>query len=104
MSQDNLLRLKCTTCKRANYYTSKNKKKVERKLEFKKFCKWCHKHTPHKEARMTGEGSSSTSSGHFDKISLSGLILSKWGHRSTVGLWSPKPGIQVRILMPPQSK
>jgi len=54
MSQDNLLRLKCTVCKRANYYTSKNKKKVERKLEYKKFCKWCKKQTPHKEAKMTG--------------------------------------------------
>ena len=54
MAQENLLRLKCTVCKRANYYTSKNKKKVERKLEYKKFCKWCKKQTPHKEAKMTG--------------------------------------------------
>lgn len=54
MSQENLLRMKCGVCKRANYYTSKNKKLVERKLEFKKFCKWCKKSTPHKEARMTG--------------------------------------------------
>ena len=54
MPQENLLRMKCTTCKRANYYTTKNKKKVERKLEFKKFCKWCKKGTPHKEARLTG--------------------------------------------------
>ena len=54
MAQDNLLRMKCTICKQANYYTSKNKKLVERKLEYKKFCKWCKKHTPHKEARITG--------------------------------------------------
>jgi len=54
MPQENLLRLKCSVCKRPNYYTSKNKKKVERKLEFKKFCKWCRKSTVHKEARMTG--------------------------------------------------
>ena len=54
MSQDNLIRLRCTICKDANYYTNKNKKKVERKLEFKKFCKGCKKSTPHKEARMTG--------------------------------------------------
>jgi len=54
MSQDNLLRLKCSICKSANYYTSKNKKKVERKLEFKKFCKKCKKQTVHKEAKMTG--------------------------------------------------
>jgi len=54
MPQDNLIRLKCTTCKNANYYTNKNKKKVERKLEYKKFCKKCRKTTPHKEAKMTG--------------------------------------------------
>lgn len=54
MPQDNLLRMKCTVCKSANYYTSKNKKKVERKIELKKFCKKCKKRTPHKEVRMTG--------------------------------------------------
>lgn len=54
MAQDNLLRLKCSVCKNANYFTSKNKKKVERKLEYKKFCKTCRKTTMHKEARMTG--------------------------------------------------
>ena len=46
--------MKCSVCKNANYYTSKNKKKVERKLEFQKFCKFCRKRTTHKEARMTG--------------------------------------------------
>ncbi|MBX4190230.1 50S ribosomal protein L33 [Candidatus Parcubacteria bacterium] len=54
MSQDNLLRMKCSVCKGANYYTTKNKKKVERKLEFQKFCKTCLKRTTHKEARLTG--------------------------------------------------
>ncbi len=54
MPQENLLRMKCSVCKSANYYTSKNKKKVERKLEYKKFCKWCRKSTLHKEAKMTG--------------------------------------------------
>ena len=54
MSQEGLLRLRCSVCKRANYYTSKNKKKVERKLEYKKFCKWCKKHTLHKETKITG--------------------------------------------------
>ena len=54
MSQDNLIRLKCAKCKSANYYTYKNKKKVERKLEYKKFCKMCRKTTPHKESKMTG--------------------------------------------------
>mgnify|MGYP001577204153 CR=1 FL=1 len=54
MSQDNLIRLKCSVCKKANYYTSKNKKKVERKIELKKFCKFCRKSTIHKEAKLTG--------------------------------------------------
>ena len=54
MSQDNLLRMKCTKCKSANYYTTKNKKKVERKLEYMKFCKKCKKRTHHKEAKITG--------------------------------------------------
>ncbi|MDO8557774.1 MAG: 50S ribosomal protein L33 [bacterium] len=53
MSQDNLLKLKCQKCKRSNYYSSKNKKKVERKLALKKFCKWCKKHTEHKEVKIT---------------------------------------------------
>ncbi|MDP2650816.1 MAG: 50S ribosomal protein L33 [bacterium] len=52
---DNLITLKCTVCKRKNYYVRKNKKKVERKLEFKRYCKWCRKHTAHKEARMRGK-------------------------------------------------
>ncbi len=54
MSQDKLIRMKCSVCKRPNYYTTKNKKTVERKLGFKKFCKWCKKSTLHKEAKITG--------------------------------------------------
>ena len=49
--QENLIKLNCADCKRTNYWTSKNKKKVQRKLELKKYCKWCKKHTTHKEAR-----------------------------------------------------
>ncbi|MCH7492203.1 50S ribosomal protein L33, partial [Patescibacteria group bacterium] len=30
MSQDNLIKLKCSQCKRGNYFTNKNKKQVER--------------------------------------------------------------------------
>ncbi len=54
MSQENLLRLKCTKCKSANYYTTKNKKKVERKIELMKYCKVCRKRTMHKESKLTG--------------------------------------------------
>ena len=46
------IKLQCQSCKRINYYTRKSKQaKAERKLEFKKFCKWCRKRTVHKEAK-----------------------------------------------------
>lgn len=51
MSQNNLIRLACGTCKRINYYTRKNRKGVERKIELKKLCKWCSGRTVHKETK-----------------------------------------------------
>jgi large subunit ribosomal protein L33 len=48
---ENLIRLRCSVCKRINYYTRKNKKKVERKIELKKFCKFCRKSILHKETK-----------------------------------------------------
>ena len=51
MSQDNLIKLSCGDCKRINYWSHKNRKQVERKIELKKFCKWCKKHTVHKEVK-----------------------------------------------------
>ena len=51
MSQERLIKLQCTKCKRINYWSRKNKKKVERKIELKKFCKWCKTHTVHKEIK-----------------------------------------------------
>ena len=51
MSQDRLIKLACQDCKRINYRTTKNKKKVERKIELKKFCKWCKSHRVHKELK-----------------------------------------------------
>jgi large subunit ribosomal protein L33 len=50
-TQKNLIKLACKNCKRINYWTSKNIKLVERKIELNKFCKWCKKHTPHKETK-----------------------------------------------------
>ncbi|MCL4405273.1 MAG: 50S ribosomal protein L33 [Patescibacteria group bacterium] len=49
---ENLIRLKCTVCGRSNYYVRKNRKKVERKIEFNKYCNWCRKRTPHKEQKL----------------------------------------------------
>ena len=50
-AQEKVTKLVCSECHRINYHTQKNKKLVERKLEFKKFCKWCRKHTVHKEGK-----------------------------------------------------
>lgn len=51
MSQDNLVKLECKECRQVNYHTSRNKKTVKQKLEMKKYCKHCRKHTPHKEIK-----------------------------------------------------
>ncbi|MEN8164401.1 MAG: 50S ribosomal protein L33 [Acidobacteriota bacterium] len=41
--------LQCTECKRRNYTADRNKKQQTAKLQFKKYCRFCRKHTPHKE-------------------------------------------------------
>jgi large subunit ribosomal protein L33 len=46
-----IVQLECSLCKRKNYSTTKNKTKTQGKLGFKKFCRFCRKHTPHKEAK-----------------------------------------------------
>ncbi|OGY38811.1 MAG: 50S ribosomal protein L33 [Candidatus Brennerbacteria bacterium RIFOXYC1_FULL_41_11] len=48
---ENLIRFQCTVCKQFNYFSRKNKKLVERKLEYSKYCRHCRKHTKHKEAK-----------------------------------------------------
>ncbi len=52
---DNLIVLRCDVCKRRNFYTRKNKKKVERKIELQKYCSWCRKKTKHKEGKISGK-------------------------------------------------
>jgi large subunit ribosomal protein L33 len=54
MSKKVFVKLQCENCKRINYYTHKSKGKggkSEKKLELKKFCKQCRKHTLHKETK-----------------------------------------------------
>ncbi|HNX81204.1 MAG TPA: 50S ribosomal protein L33 [Candidatus Omnitrophota bacterium] len=46
-----IITLECTVCKNRNYTTTKNKKQNQEKLELSKFCKFCHKHAPHKEIK-----------------------------------------------------
>ena len=43
--------LVCTECKQRNYDTKKNKKNDPDRLEMKKHCKFCRKHTVHKESK-----------------------------------------------------
>ncbi|MCU0660265.1 MAG: 50S ribosomal protein L33 [Candidatus Pacebacteria bacterium] len=50
-SQDRLIKLACTACKRVTHWSSKNKKLVTRKIELKKYCKWCKGQEPHKETK-----------------------------------------------------
>ena len=46
-----IITLGCTECKQRNYTTTKNKRTTPGKLEFSKFCRFCRKHTPHKETK-----------------------------------------------------
>jgi len=43
--------LACEECKRRNYQTKKNKVNDRDRIELRKFCRWCGKHTAHKETR-----------------------------------------------------
>ena len=43
--------LECTGCKSRNYTTKKNKKLHPDRVETNKYCKFCKKHTLHKETR-----------------------------------------------------
>ena len=47
--------LACQECKQRNYNTKKNKKNDPDRLEMKKHCKFCRKHTEHKETKQKGE-------------------------------------------------
>ncbi|MBI3120593.1 MAG: 50S ribosomal protein L33 [Candidatus Kerfeldbacteria bacterium] len=51
MSQDNLLKFECTECHNVTYFSRKNKKTLKNRLELKKHCKHCRKHTLHKETK-----------------------------------------------------
>ena len=43
--------LVCTECKQRNYDTKKNKKNDPDRLELNKYCRFCRKHTLHKESK-----------------------------------------------------
>ena len=43
--------LACTECKQRNYNTKKNKKNDPDRLEMNKYCRFCRKHTLHRETK-----------------------------------------------------
>ncbi|GHV84251.1 50S ribosomal protein L33 [Spirochaetia bacterium] len=47
-----LIALQCEECKRKNYTTQKNKRNIQEKLEFSKYCPFDRKHTLHKETKI----------------------------------------------------
>jgi len=46
-----IVTLRCEECKRRNYSTTRNKKTQQEKLQVNKYCKFCRKHTAHKEIK-----------------------------------------------------
>lgn len=43
--------LACTECKRRNYISTKNKKNDPDRIELKKYCSFCGRHTVHRETK-----------------------------------------------------
>ena len=43
--------LACTECKQRNYNTKKNRKNSPDRIELKKYCRFCRKHTVHRETK-----------------------------------------------------
>jgi len=46
-----LVTMACTECKNRNYMTTKNKQKTPDRLEMKKYCRFCKRHTAHRETK-----------------------------------------------------
>jgi large subunit ribosomal protein L33 len=43
--------LACDECKRRNYQSEKSKRNDPNRIELRKYCRWCRKHTGHRETR-----------------------------------------------------
>ncbi len=43
--------LACSECKERNYTTEKNRRNDQGRMELKKYCPRCRKHTQHKEQK-----------------------------------------------------
>ncbi len=49
--KENMVKLRCSECKKIVGNTKRNKKKVKEKLSLQKFCKSCRKHTLQTESK-----------------------------------------------------
>jgi large subunit ribosomal protein L33 len=43
--------LACEDCKRRNYQTNKSKRNNPDRITLAKYCRWCRRHTSHRETR-----------------------------------------------------
>ena len=43
--------LACEDCKRRNYQTNKSKRNNPDRIALRKYCRWCRRHTGHRETR-----------------------------------------------------
>jgi len=50
-SNRSIVTMQCEDCKNRNYTTTKNKKRTQSKLSFRKYCRHCRHHTVHKETK-----------------------------------------------------
>ncbi len=51
MGMRDIVILACSECKQRNYTTTKNKRITKNRLEMKKYCKFCQRHTDHRETK-----------------------------------------------------
>ena len=49
-----IIALACSECKRRNYVTTKKRGggSSTSRLKLRKYCKWCRRHTEHREVRL----------------------------------------------------
>ena len=62
--------LACQECKQRNYNSMKNKKNNPDRIELEKYCKFCKKHTTHKETKSVSKGCESMQTEAKGKFSL----------------------------------
>ena len=46
-----IITFECKECDRRNYTSTKNKRTKPGRLEMSKYCRWCRRHTTHRETK-----------------------------------------------------